>query len=164
MGPAGAELRHRTALRRPDDAVRLGGDQALVVEAEKHKGLDKLGLDGWCTHSQDGLTWEDGSPLRNSPNITSEGKAAQIFQKALGKTALRPQVGDVLLIKVQIFDILHYLGQACRDGKAALVRDGAVKHIEIAHPVGQTGLEIAVPHGQLVKIAEHGQICLCFHL
>ena len=33
LGPAGAELGHRTALRRPDDAVGLGGDEALVVQA-----------------------------------------------------------------------------------------------------------------------------------
>ena len=69
-----------------------------------------------------------------------------------------------LLVKAQVFDILHHLGKARRNGEAAPVRDGAVKHIEIAYAVGQTGLEIAVSHGQLIKIAEHGQICLCFHL
>ena len=88
MGPTGAELRHRTALRRPDDAVGLGGDQALVVEAEEHEGLDKLCLDGRRAHRQNGLAWEDGRPLRNGPNIAGKGKSAQIFQKLLGKTAL----------------------------------------------------------------------------
>ena len=76
----------------------------------------------------------------------------------------RTEVCDVLLVKAQVFDILHHLGQARRNGEAAPVRDGAVKHIEIAYAVGQTGLEIAVSHGQLIKIAEHGQICLRFHL
>ena len=85
MGPTGAELRHRTALRRPDDAVGLGGDQALVVEAEEHEGLDKLCLDGRRAHRQNGLAWEDGRPLRNGPNIAGKGKSAQIFQNSSEK-------------------------------------------------------------------------------
>ena len=33
--PPGAELHHRAALRRTDNAVRLGGDQALMVEGDQ---------------------------------------------------------------------------------------------------------------------------------
>ena len=62
LGPAGAELGHRTALRRPDDAVGLGSDEALVVQAQQHEGLDELGLDGRGPHGEDGLPREDGVP------------------------------------------------------------------------------------------------------
>lgn len=46
LGPAGAELQHRSPLGRPDDPVGLGGDQALVVDGQQGEGLDQLGLDG----------------------------------------------------------------------------------------------------------------------
>ena len=42
--------------------------------------------------------------------------------------------------------------------RSSLVGDGAVKHVKVTDPVGQSGLEIAVAHGQLVEVAEHGQV------
>ena len=123
VGPAGAELRHRAALGGPDDAVGLGGDQALVVQAQEHEGLDKLGLDGGGPDGEDGLPGEDGRSLRNRPDVAGEGEIFQIVQKLLRKAVLGPQIGDILLVKVQVLNILHHLGQARRNGKAALVGD-----------------------------------------
>ena len=40
LGAAGAELQHHAPLGRADDAVGLGGDEALVVEREQQEGLD----------------------------------------------------------------------------------------------------------------------------
>ena len=79
------------------------------------------------------------------------------------KAALGAQVVNILLVEAQLLNVLHHLGQAGRDGKAALVGDGAVKHIKVADAVLQAGLKIAVGHGQLIEVAQHGQICLCFH-
>ena len=55
------------------------------------------------------------------------------------------------------------LGQPGGDGKAAPVRDGAEENVKVAHPAAQAGLEIAVAHGQLVVVAEHGQVGSFFH-
>ena len=66
---------------------------------------------------------------------------------------------------MKILDIFNYLIQTRADRKAALVRHFTEKHIEIRDPVLVSVLEITVAHGQLVKIAEHGQVqlLLCFH-
>ena len=79
VGPAGAEFRHRAALSGPDDAVGLGGDEALVVEAQQHKGLNKLGLDGGGPNSEDGLAGEDGGALGHSPDVAGKAEGAQII-------------------------------------------------------------------------------------
>ena len=39
LGPAGAELGHGPALGGPDDAVGLGGDEGLMVQADHGKRL-----------------------------------------------------------------------------------------------------------------------------
>ena len=70
---------------------------------------------------------------------------------------------NILVIKVERLDIFHHLCQSGCDGEAGLVRNRAVEYVEIAHPVLQARLKIAVAHSQLVKIAQHGQIGLCFH-
>ena len=162
-GPAGAELGHRTALRRPDDAVGLGSDEALVVQAQQHEGLDELGLDGRGPHGEDGLPREDGGALRHGPDVAGETELAQIVQEGLGKAALGAEVGDVLLVKAQLLDILDDLGQPRRYSKASLVRDRAEEHVKVADALAQSGLEVPVAHGELIEVAQHGQICLFFH-
>src|SRR5699024_7715394 len=88
VGPAGAEFRNRAALGGPDDAVGLGGNQALVVQAQEHEGLNKLGLDGGGPDRENGLSRENGRPLRNSPDVAGEGEVFQIVQKLLCKAVL----------------------------------------------------------------------------
>ncbi len=121
LGPAGAELGHRPALGRPDDAVGLGGDEGLVVQAQQHEGLDKLGLDGGGADGENGLPGEDGRALRHRPDVAGKAEVAQIVQKLLAEAALAAQIGDVLLVKVQLLDIVDDLLQAGGDGKAAPV-------------------------------------------
>ena len=88
--PPGAELHHRAALRRTDNAVRLGGDQALMVEGDQKQRLDELGLDGRALHDDDGLVGENGRALGHSPDIAVEFKAAQIVEELLGEAAPCP--------------------------------------------------------------------------
>ena len=59
---------------------------------------------------------------------------------------------------MEILDIVNQLAQARTDGEAALVRHVAEEHIEIGDMVLHLRLEIAVPHGQLIEVTEHGQI------
>ena len=48
------------------------------------------------------------------------------------------------------------------DGKAAAVRDRAEINVKIGDAIFEAGLEIAVAHGQLVEIAEHGHVQFFF--
>ena len=52
--------------------------------------------------------------------------------------------------------------KARRDGKAASVRDRAEINVKIGDAIFEAGLEIAVAHGQLVEIAEHGHVQFFF--
>ena len=160
LGPAGAEFQHRPPLGRPDDAVGLGGDEALVVDGQQRKRLDELGLDGGGTDRHDRLLGEDGGPLGDCPDVAGEAEVLQVGQKLLGEQVPSPEVGDVLLVEVQVQDIADELIQARADGEAPLVRHVPEEHVEIGCAVLKARLEIAVAHGQLVKIAEHGHVQL----
>ena len=136
-----------------------------MVQAQQHEGLDELGLDGRGPHGEDGLPREDGGALRHGPDVAGETELAQIVQEGLGKAALGAEVGDVLLVKAQLLDILDDLGQPRRYSKASLVRDRAEEHVKVADALAQSGLEVPVAHSQLVEVAEHGhvQLFFCFH-
>ena len=165
--PPGAELHHRAALRRTDNAVRLGGDQALMVEGDQKQRLDELGLDGRALHDDDGLVGENGRALGHSPDIAVEFKAAQIVEELLGEAALAPQVFDVLFAEVKVIHYLTELLQARGNGKAAAVGYLAEEHVEHAHLVGVAFFEIAGRHGQLVEIHQKRQVAcvvdICHH-
>ena len=59
---------------------------------------------------------------------------------------------------MQVPDILDDLLQTRRNGKAAAVGTLAEEHIEIADAVLVAPLKVAVAHGQLIEVAEHGEI------
>ncbi len=44
VSPAGSELENRSPFSRPDNTLRLGRDERLVVDDGENKCLDKLGL------------------------------------------------------------------------------------------------------------------------
>ena len=159
---AGAKLQHGAALGSADDAVGLGGDEALVVDRKQGKGLDQLGLNGRGANHHHRLTGEDGRALRDRPDITGKLEVAQILQELLVKQVLSPQVLDIVLIKVEVLDVIDQLLQACGNGKAAAVGHIAEENIEIGNSILVTSLKITVAHGQLIEIAEHGHIQLLF--
>ena len=75
----GAKFEHHAALRRPANAVRLCGNEALVVERQKQKRFDQLRLDRGRTHGQDRLLRENRRPLRHGPDIAREAEAFQVI-------------------------------------------------------------------------------------
>ena len=69
----------------------------------------------------------------------------------------------VVLLKMQVADVLDHLLKPRGNGKAAAVGHIAEEYVEVADPIGQAGLEIAVAHGQLVKVKEHCVVDLVNH-
>ena len=126
----GSRTRPPAALSCPHDPVGFRRDQALVVQTQKHKGLHELGLNGGSPDGQNGFAGENRRSLGNGPDVAGEGEVPQVVQKRLREAVFGPQIGDILLIKVEILNIFHHLRQTGGDGKAALVRDRAVKHVK----------------------------------
>ena len=133
-----------------------------MVHCQKQEGLHQLGLNGWGADCDDGFMREDGCPLGHGPDIPGEAEPAQILQKLRRKQVPALEICNILGVKVQVLDIVDDLLQPRRNGKAAIIRALAEKYVEVANTVLQTALEIPVAHGQLIKVAEHGQIQLFF--
>ena len=165
LGPAGTEFQHRSPLGRPDDAVGLGGNEALVVDGQQQEGLDQLGLNGLGPDGDHRLPGKDGRTLGDGPNVAGEFEIPQIVQKLLGEQIFALEVGNILLTEMKVFDIVDQLIQTRADGKAALVGHVPEKDVKVGDAVLVTSLEIAVAHGQLIEIAEHGhvQLLFCIH-
>ena len=165
LGTAGAELQHRAALGGPDDTVGLGGDQTLMVDGQQGERLDQLRLDGRGADHHQRLLGEHGRTLRNGVDIAGEAEVPQIVQEFLAEQVSPAEIGDVLLGEVQVLDVVDQLLQTCRDGEAAAIGHLAEKHVEIGDALLAAGLKVAVAHGQLIEVTEHGhvQLFLSFH-
>ena len=59
---------------------------------------------------------------------------------------------------MQVLDILDGLLQTRRDGKAAFIGHLPEEQIKVCDLVLHAAFEVAVRHGQLIEIAEHGQV------
>ena len=134
-----------------------------MVQSEEDEGLHKLGLNGGGPDGEDGLARKDGGALGHGPDVAGEAKAAEIVQEGFAEAFLSAEVFQILFVKAEVLDIVDDLLQPGCDGKAAPVWNGAEEHVEIADLVAQAGLEIAVAHGQLVKITEHGVVEMLLH-
>ena len=110
------------------------------------------------------MAGENGGPLRHRPDVPGEPEGFQILQKFGAETIFAPQVGDVLLVKAQLFDIVDDLLQPRRNGEAAPVGDVAEENVKIADLLVHSRLKISVAHGELVEIAEQGVIHVFFHV
>ena len=158
LSAAGTEFQNSTAFGSTNHTVGLGGDEALVVDTQQQVGLDELGLNSGGTDRQDGLIGEHGSTLGHCPDIAGEMEISQIRQELLAEELPATKVFDILRGEVQVLNVLDDLLQTGSDGKAAAIGTTAEEQIEIGNPVLIAGGKIALGHGQLVKITEHGQI------
>ena len=158
LGPAGAKLQHGTALGRTDDSIGLGGNHGLMVQGQKHIGLDELGLNGGGADGQNRLLGKHRRALRHGVNVPGKAEISQIVQKILVKNVLFPEKCNVLPVKMQLLDVLHNLLQARRNGIAAPIGNRPEEHVKVGDFILKALLKIAVSHGQLIKVAEHGQV------
>ena len=133
-----------------------------MVHCQKQEGLHQLGLNGWGADCDDGFMREDGCPLGHGPDIPGEAEPAQILQKLRRKQVPALEICNILGVKVQVLDIVDDLLQPRRNGKAAIIRALAekIRRSSKYGPADRSGNTVA--HGQLIKVAEHGQIQLFF--
>ena len=97
--------------------------------------------------------------------VAGEAEVPQIVQEFLAEQVSPAEIGDILLGEVQVLDVVDQLLQTCRDGEAAAIGHLAEKHVEIGDALLAAGLKVAVAHGQLIEVTEHGhvQLFLSFH-
>ena len=164
LGPAGTKLQHRPALGSPHQAAGLGGNQALVVDAQQGVSLNELGLRRRRPDRNQRFIGEYRRSLGHRPDVPGKAEGPQIVQEILFKKALCPQVGNILFVKMQILDILDQLLQAGSNGIAAAIGNPAEKDVKIGNALLHPLTEIAVGHGHLVEVEQHRQIQLLFAL
>ena len=136
-----------------------------MVDGQQREGLDELGLDGLGPDDDHGLTGKHRGSLRHGVDVAGEMEVLQIGQKFLAEKVPAPQIGDVFRREVQILNIINQLLQTSGDGKAAAIRHPAEKDVKVGDMILVTAFKVAIAHGQLVKVAEHGhvQLFLSFH-
>ena len=164
LSPAGTELQNRPPLSGTDNTVCLSGNQTLMVDAQQQECFDELSLNGRGANSDDGLLGEHRSALRNGPDIAGKLKIRQIIQEFLAKQIAATQIFNILRIKPQLLNVLDDLLQTSRNGKAAAIGTTAVEKVKIRDAVLVALFKIAMCHGQLIEVAEHGQIDLIINL
>ena len=155
---AGTELHDRAARGGAHDAVRLGGDQALVVEGDEQQRLEQLALNGRALDGDDGLLREDGHALLNGPDIAVQLEVGKIGEELLVERLGGAQIVDVLAGKFQMIHGVDELLQTGHNGVAAAVRHAAEEHIKDGDLIHISLVQIARRHRQLVEIGHGGQI------
>ena len=158
LGPAGAKFQNGAALCGPDHPVGLGGNQALMVDTQQKIGLNELRLNGRRPDGDDGLSGEHRGSLRDGPYIAGKLEIFQIGQEFLREEIPAPQIGNVLVGEVQPLNVLHDLLQTRRNGKSAAVGTAPEKQVKIGDAILITVGKVSLTHGQLIKIAQHGQV------
>ena len=131
LSPAGSEFHNRPPCRSPDDAVRLGGDTGLVVDAQQNESFHQLGFRRWRLDGDDRFIGKDRRSFRNRIDIPCKFKFPQIRQEFFIKNLFAPQEFNVRFIEVQVLYIINYIRQAAGDGKSTPVGHAAVKHIKV---------------------------------
>ena len=147
LGPAQSEFHDAVSLGRVDDALCLGGNEALVIDDIEQRCLDELGLHNGGNDLDKGFPGENHGTLRNGVNIACKAEFIEIAQKVLLKHIQASQVFNVAVIKMQVLNVLNDLLQSSTDGKAVAVGIGPVKHVEYNGFVGVLFFEIPLHHG-----------------
>ena len=155
---AGAEFQHGPPFRGAADAAGFCGNQALMVEFQQHIGFQKLGLDGRRAHGDHRLARENRGSFRNCPDVPVKTEILQGLQEFLVKHPASAQIRDIVLGKMQVLDIVNNLLQTGGNRITAFIRHAAEENVKIRDPILISRFPVTVPHGQFVKIAEHGQV------
>ena len=154
LGPAQAELHDAVALGRVDDALGLGGDQALVVDDVEQGRLHQLGLHDGGDDLHQGFPGEYDGALGDRVDIAGKAELMEIVQKVFLKHVQAAQIFDLVVGKMQVLNVLDHLFQPGADSEAVAVGIGAVKHIKDHRLVGVFFFKIPLHHGQLIQVGQ----------
>ena len=163
MGPAGAEVRHRPSLGRPDDAPCLCSDERLMIDEGQYRSLRQLCIDHGCRDGDDGLVGVDDGALVHGVHIALEAIGAQVLQEPLVEHPEGAEVLNVLILEMHVLDEVHDLLQPCENCVSAVVRDLAEEHVERSSVMSAGLMQVSVGHRHLIQVHHHGQVALVEH-
>ena len=135
----------------------------MVDEKQQHS-FDELRLYRRSAHGKQRLRREHGSTLRDSPDIAGESEIPQIIKESFAEYFFPAEVLDILLREVQSLNVVYHLLESGADGVAAAVWHLAEEYIEICDAISVLGVKVAVAHGELVEIAQHGAVLFGYHV
>ena len=128
-----------------------------MIYRQQHHRLDELRLDDGAFDLDYRLAGEYRGALGHRPHIAGESEVCKVVEEILAE-ALASQIVDIFLAEAEISEIIHKLLNAGHNHITAAVGHGAEKHIKICNGILKSVFEVAVRHGQLIEIAEHGQV------
>src|SRR5579864_9720048 len=105
---------------------------------------------------------KDRRAFRDCPNFASKAKILEVFKEIITDVVehgLLPEVFDILLFKVHVFEEIQRLLQARRQEEAALGGKGS--HEQLKTGVSRKViLEIGCRHGEFIQIGDQSRTVL----
>src|SRR5690606_38300337 len=123
-------------------------------EDGEHDGLQEERLGEGAAHGEDGRAEEEALPLAVADDVTAEAVVAEVLQGLLADDALLAQPRDLGGGEGEVGDRVEEPPGPGDDAVASAPRQPAGEDLEDAGPVGGTGLEGRLEHGQLVAVGE----------
>ena len=158
LGTAQTEFHNAIALCGIADPRCLGCDQTLMIDDIQDRSFYKLGFHDGSDHLDKRLSRKNDCSLRNGINITRETEICQIVEKIRIENTKTGKVTNIMVGKVKILDVFYKLLQSGGNGITAVTGIVAVKGIKDNSFVAVLVLEVALHHGELIKISEQGQV------
>ena len=135
-----------------------------MVEGQQQEGFNQLRLNGRRPDGNDRLLREDGGSFGNRPDVTGKAEVPEIVQKGFRKESFAPEVIQILLTEMQIQNVVDDPIQTGADGVAAVIRDIPEENVKVGDAILKPCFKVAVAHGQLIEIAEHGHVEFICHI
>ena len=132
-----------------------------MVDAKQYHCFDKLCLNNGALYRNNRLTRENWRTLGTSPYVAGKFEILKIIKKLFVKT-LSAKQSNIVFTECKRFEVFDKLLNTCHNRKTAAIGHGTVEHIENSLAVCHTVVEIALSHGQLVKIHKRRQIAASF--
>ena len=156
LGPAQAELRNRTALRRLNHPRGLSGDKRLEADDVEQCRLQKLAIEHGARHANHRFACEHQLALGNRVDIhpgTEVGKESQesrFEQQAAARRLELGEIGDVLLGEPEVFNEFPELGGTAHDRIGVAERRLPEERREAPLLLGLIVLPQPLGHSQLI--------------
>ena len=152
MRATGTKLHNGSALRCFDDTLCLCCNQGLMIDTQQHCRFQQLCFDNLRLYANQRFIREHRCSFLHRKDITGKNEMPQIFQKFIIKAVQRTQVCNITILKMQILDISDNFLQPRKHRIAAAVRISAIKQVKGDNTILMIGIEVALTHGQLIKI------------
>ena len=155
---AEAEFHDSVAAGRIAYPGRLGGDEALVVDNIQNSGFNQLRFHNRSDDFNHWFPGEHDASFRNCIDASGKFEILQIFKEVVLKNSQTFQIGNFIIIEMQVFHIFDNLRKPCADGVAGFHRVIPVKGVKNYRFITVHVLKVALHHRQFVKIGHEGKI------